>query len=183
MTRGRLPLVRERVRLPKQVEALLEEARIKLSRVVSDMLGVSGRRILQALSKGETDADQLAELGDVRLQGSLQELADALRGSPEPSHLALWKLRLERLQLLEGQIEPLSRMSATALKKHEQVVVRLAKVPGLGVESAQPRIAEVGVDAEVFASAGEFASWCGVCPGSDVIAEENYSSRCPKGNR
>jgi hypothetical protein len=81
-----------------------------------------------------------------------------LRGSPEPSHLALSKLRLERLQLLEGQIEPLSRMSATALEKCEQVVARLAKVPGLGVESAQPRIAEVGVDAEVFASAGEFAS-------------------------
>jgi hypothetical protein len=63
MARGRLQLVRERVRLPNQVEALLEEARIKLSSVISDLLNVSGRRILEALSTGETDADQLAELG------------------------------------------------------------------------------------------------------------------------
>jgi hypothetical protein len=84
MTRGRLPLVHERVRLTKQVEALLEEARIKLSSVISDPLGVSGRRILEvreALSKGKTDAVQLAELGDDRLQSSQQQLADALRGS------------------------------------------------------------------------------------------------------
>ena len=182
-TRGRLPLVRERVRLPNQVEALREEARIQLSSLVSDLLGGSGRRILQALSKGETDASKLAELCDVRLQGSQPELADALRGSPEPSQLALWKLHLEGLQLLDGQIEPLSRMSARALKKHPDAVLRLAEVPGFGIESAQPRIAEVGVDAEVFASAGEFASWCGVCPGSNVSAEENHSSRCPKGNR
>ena len=182
-TRGRLPLVRERVRLPNQVEALREEARIQLSSVVSDLLGGSGRRILQALSKGETDASKLAELCDVRLQGSQPELADALRGSPEPRQLALWKLHLEGLQLLDGQIEPLSRRSATALKKHPDVVLRLAEVPGFGIESAPPRIAEVGVDAEVFASAGEFASWCGVCPGSNVSAEENHSSRCPKGNR
>jgi len=183
MTRGRLQLVRERVRLQSQVECLLEEARIKLSSVISDLFGVSGRRILEALSKGETDAVKLAELGDDRLQCTKEQLADALAGPPEPGHLQLLKLHMERLKLLDEQIDQLSQMSATALKKHEDAVVRLAKVPGFGVESSQQMIAEVGVDAEAFSSAGEFASWVGACPGSDVSAEENHSSRCPKGNR
>ncbi len=74
-------------------------------------------------------------------------------------------------------------MSATALNRHPQAVARLAEVPGFGVESWQQMIAEVGVDAEAFDSAGEFASWAGVWPGSDVSAEENHSSRGPKGNR
>ena len=74
------------MRLQNQMEALLEEARIKLSSVVSDLLGVSGRRILAALAKGETDPVKLAELGDDRLKCSKEDLADALRGSPEPIH-------------------------------------------------------------------------------------------------
>jgi transposase len=183
MSRGRLQLVRERVRLQGQLEALLEEARIKLSSVISDLLGVSGRRILTALSKGESDPAKLAELGDKSLKCTKEELADALKGSPDAGHVALLKLHLERLELLDKQIEELSRMSAKALESHQDAVVRIAKVPGFGVESAQQIIAEVGVDAEVFPSAGEFASWVGVCPGSNVSAEENHSSRCPKGNR
>ncbi len=183
MTRGRLQLVRERVSLQNQVEALLEEARIKLSSVISDLLGVSGRRILEALAQGQTDAVKLAELGDDRLQCSKEQLADALRGSVEAGHAEILKLHLERLELLDRQIAQLSQMSAAALQKHQDAVVRLAKVPGFGVESAQQMIAEVGVDAETFPSAGEFASWVGACPGSEVTAEENHSSRCPKGNR
>jgi transposase len=183
MTRGRLQLVRDRVRMQNQVEALLEEARIKLSSVISDLLGVSGRRIVEALSKGECDAVKLAEMGDDRLKCTKQQLADALAGPVEAGHRQLLKLHMERLKLLDDQIDQLSQMSATALKKHQEAVVRLAKVPGFGVESAQQMIAEVGMDAEAFSSAGEFASWVGVCPGSDVSAEENHSSRCPKGNR
>ena len=147
MTRGRLQLVHERVRLQSQAECLLEEARIKLSSVISDLLGVSGRRILEALSQGQTDAVKLAELGDDRLQCTKEQLADALRGAPEAGHLQLLKLHLERLKLLDEQIDQLSQMSATALKKHQDAVVRLAAVPGFGAESAQQMIAEVGVDA------------------------------------
>jgi transposase len=183
MTRGRLQLVRERMRLQSQVEALLEEARIKLSSVISDLLGVSGRRILQALAAGETDPVKLAQLGDNALQCTQQELADALNGSPEASHRELLQLHLQRLSLLDQQIEQLSQTMAAALQKHREAVVRLAHVPGFGVESAQQMIAETGPDAEAFPSAGEFASWAGACPGSQVSAEENHSSQCPKGNR
>ena len=183
MTRGRLQLVRERVRLQNQLESLLEEARIKLSSVVSDLLGASGRRILKAMAQGETDAAKLAKLGDDRLKCTKQELADALNGSLESVHRELLNLHLKRLELLDQQIEKLSALSARSLKQHQDAVVQLAKVPGFGAESAQQVIAEVGVGAEAFPSAGEFASWAGVCPGSNVSAEENQSSRCPKGNR
>jgi transposase len=183
IARGRLQLVRERVRLQNQLESLLEEARIKLSSVISDLLGVSGRRILEALSNGETDAVKLAELGDDRLQCTKEQLADALTGKLETGHRQLLRLHMKRLMLLDEQIDQLSQMIATALTKYQDAVLRLAKVPGFGIESAQQMIAEVGVDAEAFASAGEFASWVGACPGSNVSAEENHSSHSPKGNR
>ena len=87
LTRSRLQLVRDRVRLQNRLEALLEEMRIKLSGVISDLLGVSGRRILGALSKGETDPARLADLGDKRLQCSREELTDALHGAPSDTQL------------------------------------------------------------------------------------------------
>jgi transposase len=183
LTRSKQQLVRDRVRLQNQMEALLEEARIKLSGVLSNLLGVSGRRILTALSKGETDPIRLAELGDERLQCSPEELADALRGSPEPIHLDVLKLFLKRLALLDEQIQILDSLAAEALKQHQQAVMRVAQMPGFGVDSAQQIIAEVGVDAASFASAGEFCSWAGTCPGSEESAEQNQSSRSPKGNR
>jgi transposase len=183
MTRGKQQLVRDRVRLQNQLEALLEETRIKLSSVVSDLLGVSGRRMLQALAAGETDPVKLAELGHERLKCSKEELADALNGRPEPMHRQILKLYLERLDVLDQHIWKLDQMAAQALKQHEDAVTRLAGVPGFGVDSAQQTIAEVGVDARAFPSAAQFASWVGTIPGSEESAEHNHSSRSPKGNR
>jgi transposase len=183
MTRGKQQLVRDRVRLQNQLEALLEEARIKLTSVISDLLGVSGRRILQALAEGETDPSKLAELGDDRLKCSQEELVDALQGRPEPVHRELLKLYLERVQLLDNQIGQLDQMAAKALKQHEDAVIRLAQAPGFGADSAQQVIGEVGADAKSFPSAAQFASWVGTCPGSEESAEKNHSSRSPKGNR
>jgi len=183
VTRGKHQRIRDRVRLQNQLEALLEEARIKLSSVISDLLGVSGRRILQALADGETDPERLAELGDERLQCSKAELMDALTGSLEPIHRDLLKLHLEHLKLLNQQIAKLDQMAATALKRHQDAVVRVAEIPGFGADSAQQLIAEIGVDADAFKSAGNFTSWVGTCPGQDESAEQNHSSRSPKGNR
>ena len=183
MTRGRLQLVRERVRLHNHLEVLLEEARIKLSSVITDLLGVSGRRILEAISEGKTDTAELAELGEANLKCTKEELMDALNGSPQPCHLELLKLHLERLKILDTQIETLSRMAAEELKKHQAAVMRVARMPGWGPESSQQIIAEVGVDMEAFETPEAFSSWTGVCPGSNISAEENHSSHCPKGNR
>ena len=183
MTRGKYQLVRDRVRLQNQVEALLEEARIKLSSVISELLGLSGRRILEAIAAGESDAARLAELGDSRLQCSREQLQDALSGQIQPIHMQLLRLHLERLAMLDQQILELDQMAAAALKKHEDAVIRLAQTPGFGVDSAQQIIAEVGVDAEAFPSPAQFTSWAGVCPGRQESAERNASSRSPKGNR
>jgi transposase len=183
ITRGKHQLVRDRVRLQNQLEALLEEARIKLSGVISDLLGLSGRRILQALAAGQTDPARLAELGDQRLHCSREELMDALNGQVEPLHRQLLQLHLQRLALLDQQILTLDQMAAGALKKHEDAVIRLAHAPGFGVDSAHQLVAEVGVDAEAFPSAARFTSWAGVCPGRQESAERNSSSRSPKGNR
>ncbi|MGD1097561.1 MAG: IS110 family transposase [Bryobacteraceae bacterium] len=183
MTRGKQQLVRDRVRLQNQTEALLEEMRIKLSGVVSDLFGVSGRRILEALAGGETDPEKLADLGDDRLKCGRQALVDALTGRGEPMHVQILRLSMERLKLLDRQIETLDQMAAGALKKHADAVTRLAEVPGFGVDSAQQVIAEIGSDAKTFSQAGDLASWVGTIPGSDVSAERNHSSRSPKGNK
>lgn len=183
LTRSKQQLVRDRVQLQNQLEALLEEMRIKLSGVISDLLGASGRRILTALSEGEADPVQLAQLGDERLKCSREQLVDALRGAPTPTHRAVLKLFLKRLKLLDTQIQTLDKLVAQEMKKHEEAVARVAEIPGFGVDSAQQIIAEIGVEAATFPSPGELSSWIGVCPGSNVSAEENSTSRSPKGNR
>lgn len=183
MTRMKTQLTRERVRLQSQMECLLEEMRIKLSSVLSDLLGASGLRILHALAEGETDPKKLAALGDDRLKCTEEQLVDALTGSSQPMHREMLALQLERLQLLDRQIEKLNGMIAQAMKPHQETVMRLAEVPGFGVDSAQQVIAEVGVKASTFPSAAEFASWVGTCPGKDESAEENHSSRSAKGNK
>jgi len=183
MTRTKTQLTRDRVRLQSQMECLLEEMRIKLSSVVSDLLGVSGLRILWALARGESDPKKLAALGEERLRCSKEQLIDALTGSPQPMHRELLSLQLERLQLIDEQIAKLNGMIAQAMKPHQETVIRLAEVPGFGVDSAQQVIAEVGVKASTFPSAAEFTSWVGTCPGKDESAEENHSSRSAKGNK
>jgi transposase len=183
LTRMKLQLTRDRVRLQNQMECLLEEMRIKLSSVVSNLLGASGLRILQALAKGETDPKQLAALGDDRLQCSEEQLVDALTGRAQPLHREMLTLQLERLLLIDRQIAQLNGLIAQAMKPHQEAVMRLAEVPGLGVDSAQQIIAEVGVQASTFPSAAELTSWVGTCPGKDESAEENHSSRSAKGNK
>jgi transposase len=183
MTRGKQQLVRDRIRLQIQTEALLEEMRIRLSGVVSDLFGVSGRRILQSLADGETDPEKLADLGDDRLRCGREALVDALTGHSEPMHVQILKLSMERLKLLDRQIESLDRMAVGALQKHADAVTRLAEVPGFGVDSAQQVIAEIGSDARAFSTAGNLASWVGTIPGSNVSAEQNHSSQSPKGNK
>jgi transposase len=183
LSRMKVQLTREQSRLHSQLECLLEEMRIKLSSVLSDLLGVSGYRILRALASGQTDPAQLAALGDDRLRCSQAQLVDALTGNPLPLHLPLLGLYLDRYQLMAKQIDKLNGMIAEAMKRHQDAVLRLAEVPGFGADSAQQVIAEVGAQASTFASAANLTSWVGTCPGQEESAEQNHSSRCAKGNR
>ena len=183
LTRMKVQLSREASRLHSQLECLLEEMRIKLSSVISDLLGLSGRRILQAIAAGESDPQRLASLGDHHLRCTQEQLIDALSGNPQPLHRQLLALYLERYQLIQQQIEQLNRMTAAAMQTHSEAVTRLAEVPGFGADSAQQVIAEVGAEAATFASAAQLSSWVGTCPGQHESAEQNHSSHSAKGNR
>jgi len=185
LTRTRYQRTRDKVRLQNQLEALLEEAHIKLSSLVSDLLGVSARRMLKALAEGETDPAALAALADQRLRATPAELRDALGACTElnPVYRRLVKLALEDLALIERQVDQLDQQIASLLREHQEAVQRLTEVPGLGVDSVQQIIAEIGAKAATFPSAANLVSWVGACPGEDETAGVNRSKRSPKGNR
>lgn len=137
LTRMKVQLTRDRVRLQNQMECLLEEMCIKLSIVVSNLVGASGLRILQALAEGETDPKKLPQLGDERLHCTEEQLVDALTGRVQPMHREMLALQLQRLQLIDQQMAQLNRMIAQAMKSHQEAVIRLAEVPGLGAYQPQ----------------------------------------------
>ena len=167
------------------MEGLLEEAGIKLSSWVSDLLGLSSRRMLKALAGGERDAAVLAGLADRRLRAGQEELRDALGASAQlhSSYRSLLRILLEELSLLDKHIAELDKHLAELMEAHQQAVHRLAEVPGLGVDSAQQIIAQIGPTAEVFPSAEDLVGWVGVYPGDNESAGESHSHRSPKGNR
>jgi transposase len=183
--RRKYQLTRNRVQLQNRLEALLEEAHIKLSSLVSDLLGASVRRMLKALAEGETNPETLAALADRNLRATQEQLCDALGASKElnPVYRRLLKMALEELRLLDEQIGQLDQEMANLLSEHQDAVQRLAEVPGLGVDSAQQIIAEVGAKAATFPSAKQLSSWVGACPGDEESAEESKRHRSPKGNR
>src|SRR5947207_11370983 len=158
--RRKYQLTRNRVQLKNRLEALLEEAHIKLSSLVSDLLGASARRMLKALADGETDPAALASLADKNLRATPAQLCDALGACIElnPVYRRLLKMFLEELQLIDQQVGQLDQEMATLLSQHQAAVERLAEVPGLGVDSAQQIIAEVGAKAATFASAKHLSS-------------------------
>ena len=185
VTRRKYQLTCNRVQLQSRLECLLEEAHLKLSSLVTDLLGLSARRILQALADGETDPDTLAALADRRLRATPDQLRDALGACTDlhPVYRRLLQLTLEELRVLEQHREALDQELAQLLRAQQEAVQRLAAVPGLGVDSAQQMIAEVGPTAATFPSAKHLASWVGACPGTDESAGVNYSHRSPHGNR
>src|SRR5216110_251589 len=185
VTRRKYQLTRDHVRLQNQVESLLEEAHIKLSSLVSDLLGLSARRMLKALAEGETNPAALAALADARLRATPEQLCDALGACTDlqPVYRRLLNMALEQLQFLEQQIGQLDQEMASLLHPHQDAVQRLAEVPGLGVDAAQQIIAEVGSTGATFPSAKCLSSWVGACTGAEESAGMNYSHRSPQGNR
>ena len=182
LTRRRAQLTRDRVRIQNQVESLLEETRIKLSSMVSDLFGASGLRMLTALGEGETNPGKLASLADARVQRSEEELADALNGVLTDTHRRILKQHLAMLSLVDEQMAELSQLTAKTMHEYGEAITRLAQIPGIRVLAAQQILAEAGPRASAFPSAAQFSSWIGVCPGREESAEQNHSSRCAKGN-
>ena len=186
VTRRKYQLTRDHVRLQNQLESLLEEAHIKLSSLVSDLLGASARRMLKAIADGETDPVALAALADRNLRATPEQLCDALGACADLKSVyrRLLKMALEQLQFLEQQSGQLDQEMASLLTSHQDAVQRLAEMPGLGVDSAQQIIAEVGPTAATFPSAKQLSSWVGASPDDDesagVPGHHCRSRLCPK---
>ena len=172
-------LTRNRVQVHNRLEALLEEAHIKLSSLVSDLLGTSAQRMLEALGEGETDPAALAALADQRLRATPAQISDALSAATDlnPVYRQLVRMALDELRLIEEQIRELDQEMARLPGPHQGAVERLAEAPSLGVDSAQQIIAEVGPTAGTFPSPKQLSSWVGACPGEPGTAQPRLSCR------
>jgi len=185
VARRKLQLTRDRVRLHNQVEAFLEQCYIKLSSVVSDLFGVSSRRMLTALAKGERDGAKLAAMADRNLRATPKQLMDALGACADMEDVCrrILQLQLEQLDQLDQHIAAMEKELSGLMAAHQEAVIRLSAVPGLGPDSAQQIVAETGPEAKAFASARKFSSWIGSCPGDNESAETSKGHHTPKGNR
>jgi len=141
--------------------------------------------MLRAIASGETDPVTVAALGSPRLHATPEQLCDALGASTDlhPVYRRLLTMALAELEVIEAHMKQLDEELAALLRVHQDAVQRLAAVPGLGVDSAQQIIAEVGPKATTFPTAKRLASWVGACPGHEESAAINHSHRSPNGNR
>lgn len=183
LTRRRVQLKRMISIIRNQVEGLLEQGGIKLTAVASDAFGVSGWAMLQHIAKGETNVEVLVAEARGALRKKEDLLREAFAGKLEPAYQVLLRQSLQQVEMLRRQIEEINQMLAQQMAAHATTLQRLTRIPGVDLWAAQELLAEVGVGATMFPTAGNFASWVGVCPGSHESAGVNYSQRSAKGNR
>jgi len=181
LTRTRKQLTREIVQHTQRIQAVLEEANIKLTSVITDILGTSGRRILKAIVAGQTDPTKLAELGGPRLAATKSQLADALLGRVRPHHRFLIDQHLKTIEQLEETITAFDARIEAALEPFREAIERLKEVPGLSETSVQILLAEIGTDMSRFPTAGHLLSWAGLIPRLDESAGKRRSTRVKKG--
>jgi transposase len=181
LTRTRKQLRREIVQHAQRIQAVLEEANVKLSLAITDILGASGRRILKAMIAGETDAEKLAALGHERLGCTPAELAEALTGRVREHHRFLLAQHLRTIEQLEESVAAFGGRIEGALLPFRDIVERLKEVPGLGLTAVETVIAEIGTDMSRFPSAGHLLSWAGLIPRLDESAGKRRSTRIKKG--
>jgi transposase len=185
LTRHRAQLVAEHTRVANRIHKLLEDANIKLGSVASDVLGKSGRAMLQALLHGEQDLEKMADLARGTLRRKIPQLRLALEGHFTEHHRYLLERLLSHVTELDDQIEEVSRRIATRLAEllPAEDYRRLDGIPGLNRRAIENVLAEIGPDMSVFANQHHLASWCGICPGNEESGGRRLRSRTRKGNR
>jgi transposase len=177
LTRTRKQLVGEIARHTLRIQKTLEDANLKLTQVVSDILGISGRAILKALIAGETDPARLAEVTTGRLKASRAQLIAALHGRVTAHHRFLIELHLTQIEALDVAVRKLEGHLGDALAPFRAAAERLTTMPGVSDTAARVLIAEIGVDMTRFPSAGHLVSWAGLCPRLDESAGKRRSTR------
>jgi transposase len=181
LTRYRKKLIQQRGDQSNRIQKLLETGNIKLASVATDVLGVSGRDMLEALVAGETDPAKLADLARGRLRKKIPQLVQALEGAMSDSQRWLLGEQLEHLADLDRKIDRLDEKIEELTRPFDVVVGQLMEIPGVSRRTAEVIIAEIGVDMRRFGAAGRLASWAGMCPGHHESAGKQTSGRTRRG--
>ena len=183
LTRYRKAQTNERTRAAQRLEKVLQDAGIKLSSVASNILGKSGRAMLDALAAGATDATALAELARGRLRPKVPHLQQALNGRFKAHHALMVREMLAHIDYLDASIERLSARIGEVIAPFEWAVELLDTIPGVNRIGAEIIVAEIGVDMSRFPTAGHLASWAGLCPGNNESAGKHHSGRTRRGSK
>jgi len=183
LTRYRNTFVRERATLVNRVQKVLEDANIKLASVATDVLGVSGRAMLQALISGQTDPSVLADLAKGRLREKREQLVKALEGRVKPHHRFVLTELLCQIDSLDETIARFDEQIQQVGVPFEEAVLLLDTIPGVARRTAEVIVAEIGTDMSRFPSAEDLSAWAGVAPGNHESAGKRYSGKTRKGNQ
>ena len=181
LLRTRKQLVREKASHVQRVQKTLEEANIKIESVLSDVMGRSGRAIIQALIDGETDPAKLAALAHWKVRAPAATLREALRGRIKRHHRFLLRLHLQQIDALDASVVEIDREVEAGLGCFRDAVERLSTIPGVSNLSGQVIISEIGTDMSRFPTAAHLRSWAGLCPRNDESANKRRSTRLRRG--
>jgi transposase len=179
--RTRKQFTRERTSHIQRIQKTLEDANIKLDSVISDVVGESGRRMLEALIGGETEPQALAALASRRIKASPAELEAALRGRVTAHHRFMLRLHLDHVEALDTAIARIDKEVDGNVEPFRQAIQLLSTIPGISTLSAEVMVAEIGVDMARFPSDGHLISWAGLCPRHDESAGKRRSTKLRKG--
>ena len=193
LLRARKQLTREQTSHVQRIQKTLEEANIKLDSVISDIMGLSGRRMIEAMIKGVRNPFKLAELADRRIKASRKQLYDALHGRLTNHHRFMLELFLQQYDALANAIAKIDKQVDVAIAKMDAEVAAgqatfrtlislLCTIPGIGELAARTILAEIGTDMGRFPTAGHLLAWAGLCPGQNESAGKRKSSRLRKGS-
>jgi len=165
-----------------RIQKTLEDANIKLDSVITDIIGVSGRKMIEALIAGERDPAKLASFADRRLKASQQTLRQVLRGRVTAQHRFLLRLHLDQIDALDAAIARIDREVEASIAPFRTAVEQVRTVPGIKSLAAQTILSEIGIDMSRFPSSGHLISWACICPRSDESAGKRRSTRIRKGS-
>jgi transposase len=183
LLRDRIALLEQRNEVHNHIRDLFETAGVKLACVLSDLLGVTGRNIIEAMINGETSADKLSW----KVRGSLpkkeKQVKDSLQGCFDEFHRDVLRRFYRQYTFLTSEIEEFEKLISERMAPYAEQVARLDGIPGVDRMVAWHLIAELGVDMTVFPDADHCASWAGLVPGENESAGHSKSNRCRKGNR
>jgi transposase len=183
LTRQRAQIMDERSRISNRIQKVLEDANVKLGSVASDVVGVSGRLMLEAIISGQDDVQKLADLAQRRLRGKIPQLEQALSGKLTDHHRWMLRLLMDQLSSNEALLARLDERIAQCTRPVEPVLERLDEIPGIDVRVAQVLMAEIGPEMKPFPSDAHLASWAGICPGNNESAGKRRSGKATKGSR